>query len=144
MMRGGRVVKEDKQLAARQPSADDGLARNVDPVYLKDCLGKIKTNAGGIHEDLLARWMTHLLSPPLCGGGPCHQVAAPASLHADRGNGRYYTAADRRRSGQTSTHGGLTDGHLFTNPFFHHLDGCDPPHLTCGFPQTPRTHSFDS
>src|SRR5215207_5943382 len=35
--------------------------------------------------------------------GAERRVAAPASLHADRGNGRYYTAADRRRSGQTST-----------------------------------------
>src|SRR5215208_610726 len=52
-------------------------------------------------------------------------VAAPAPLHADRRNGRTYTAADRRRSGETSTHGGLTIGHLFANPFFHHLDGRD-------------------
>src|SRR5689334_3470253 len=52
-------------------------------------------------------------------------MAAPASLYADRRNGRHYTAADRRGSGQTSTHGGLTFGHLFANPFFHHLDGHD-------------------
>src|SRR5262245_49322398 len=52
-------------------------------------------------------------------------MAAPAPLHADRRNGRYYTAADRRRSGETSTHGGLTFGHLFANPFFHQLDGRD-------------------
>jgi hypothetical protein len=25
-----------------------------------------------------------------------------------------------------STHGRPTDGHLFANPFFHHLDGRDP------------------
>src|ERR1044072_2988318 len=52
-------------------------------------------------------------------------MAAPATLHADRRHGRTYTAADRRRSGKTSTHGRLTVGHLFANPFFHHLDGRD-------------------
>ena len=58
------------------------------------------------------------------------RVAAPAPLHAGRGHGRTYTAADRRRSGQTSTHGGLTNGHLFANPFFHHLDGVRHAKLT--------------
>ena len=51
------------------------------------------------------------------------RVAAPAPLHADRGDGRTYTAADRRRSGKTSTHGGLTNGHLKLHPNLHHLDG---------------------
>src|SRR3954471_18970440 len=47
-------------------------------------------------------------------------------LHANRGNGRTYTDADRRRSHETSTYGRLTNGHLFANPLFHHLDGRDP------------------
>ena len=33
------------------------------------------------------------------------------------------TADDRRRSGETSTHGGLTNGHLKLHPDLHHLDG---------------------
>src|SRR3954454_9479351 len=41
-------------------------------------------------------------------------MAAPAPIHAGRGNGRTYTVADRRRSGKTSTPGGLTDGHVWT------------------------------
>src|SRR5205085_1688775 len=53
-------------------------------------------------------------------------MAAPVPLHADRGDGRTYTAADRCRSGKTSTHGGLTDGHLKLHPDLHHLDGRDP------------------
>src|SRR5205814_3155776 len=53
-------------------------------------------------------------------------MAAPVPLHADRGDGRTYTAADRCRSGKTSTHGGLTDGHLKLRPNLHHLDGRDP------------------
>ena len=32
----------------------------------------------------------------------------------------------RRRSGQTSTHGRLTNGHLKLHPDLHHLDGRDP------------------
>src|SRR5436190_12857982 len=52
-------------------------------------------------------------------------MAAPVPLHADRGDGRTYTAADRCRSGKTSTHGGLTDGHLKLHPDLHHLDGRD-------------------
>src|SRR5215472_4881679 len=59
-------------------------------------------------------------------GGPCHQVAAPVPLHADRGDGRTYIAADRRRSGETSTHGGLTNGHLKRHLNLHLLDGRDP------------------
>src|SRR3954465_15056304 len=59
------------------------------------------------------------------GGGPCQRVAAPVPLHANRGNGRTYTDADRRRSHETSTNGRLTNGHLFANPIFHHLDGRD-------------------
>src|SRR5437763_15800292 len=55
-------------------------------------------------------------------------MAAPVPLHADRGDGRTYTAADRCRSGKTSTHGGLTDGHLKLHPDLHHLDGRDPAH----------------
>ena len=39
-------------------------------------------------------------------------------LHADRGNGRTCTAADRCRSCETSTHGGLTIGHLKLYPDF--------------------------
>src|SRR5215472_16007447 len=58
-------------------------------------------------------------------GGPCHRVAAPVPLHADRGDGRTYIAADRRRSGQTSTHGGLTNGHLKRHLNLHLLDGRD-------------------
>src|SRR5207248_8427485 len=54
------------------------------------------------------------------------RMATAAPLHADRGNGRTYTAADRRRSGETSTHGGLSDGHLKLHPDLHHLDGRDP------------------
>src|SRR3954470_11827341 len=41
-------------------------------------------------------------------------MAASAPIHAGRGNGRTYTAADRRRSGKTSTPGGLTHGHVWT------------------------------
>jgi len=52
-------------------------------------------------------------------------MAAPVPLHADRGNGRTYTAADRRRSGQTSTNGGLTNGHLKLHPDLHLIDGRD-------------------
>src|SRR5437764_8639653 len=52
-------------------------------------------------------------------------MAAPVPLHADRGDGRTYTAADRCRSGKTSIHGGLTDGHLKLHPDLHHLDGRD-------------------
>jgi hypothetical protein len=59
-------------------------------------------------------------------GGPCHQVAAPVPLYADRGDGRTYTIADRRRSSKTSTHGGLTNGHLKLHPDLHQLDGRDP------------------
>src|SRR5437764_6599047 len=61
-------------------------------------------------------------------------MATAAPLHADRGNGRTYTAADRRRSGETSTHGGLSDGHLKLHPDLHHLDGRDrhlPYKLRC-------------
>src|SRR5215472_10435343 len=58
-------------------------------------------------------------------GGPCHRVAAPVPLHADRGDGRTYIAADRRRSGETSTHGGLTNGHLKRHLNLHLLDGRD-------------------
>src|SRR5215203_5897991 len=41
-------------------------------------------------------------------------MARPAPLHADRGHGRTYTAADRHRSGKTSTNGNLTNGHVWT------------------------------
>src|SRR6266699_2606522 len=58
-------------------------------------------------------------------------MAAPVPLHANRGHGRTYTAAARRRSGQTSTHGGLTDGHLFAKSFFHRLNGRDPQRSLC-------------
>src|SRR4051812_1446733 len=50
-------------------------------------------------------------------------MAAPAPIHAGRGNGRTYTAADRCRSGKTSTPGGLTDGHLKCHSNLHQLDG---------------------
>src|SRR5690348_1820336 len=53
------------------------------------------------------------------------RMAAPAPLYADRGNGRTYTAADRCRRGETSTYGGLIDGHLKLHPDLHHLDGRD-------------------
>ena len=53
-------------------------------------------------------------------------MAAPVPLHADRGNGRTYTAADRPRSGQTSTHRRLTNGHLKLHSDLHQLDGHDP------------------
>src|SRR6266478_9028556 len=53
-------------------------------------------------------------------------MAAPVPLHADRGNGRTYTTPARRRAGQTSTHGCLTNGHLKLHPDLHHLDGRDP------------------
>src|SRR5689334_24989781 len=56
-------------------------------------------------------------------------MAAAAPLHADRGNGRTYTAADRCRRGETSTPGGLTDGHLKLHPNLHLLDGRDPNQL---------------
>src|SRR5205809_8050029 len=52
-------------------------------------------------------------------------MAAPVPIHADRGNGRTHTAPARRRTGQTSTHGRLTDGHLKLHPDLHHLDGRD-------------------
>jgi hypothetical protein len=41
------------------------------------------------------------------------------------GNGRTYTAADRHRPGETSTHGGLTNGYLKLHPDLHQLDGRD-------------------
>src|ERR1051325_8405227 len=47
----------------------------------------------------------------------------PAPLYADRGYGRTYTAADRPRSGKTSTPGRLINGHLKPSPNLHHLDG---------------------
>ena len=53
------------------------------------------------------------------------RMAAAAPLHADRGNGRTYTADDRCPAGETSTHGGLTNGHLKLHPDLHHLDGRD-------------------
>ena len=53
-------------------------------------------------------------------------MAGATPLYADRGYGRIDTAVDRRRSGKTSTPGRLTVGHLFANPFFHHLDGRSP------------------
>src|SRR5580693_8043533 len=53
-------------------------------------------------------------------------MVAPVPLHANRGDGRTYTAADRRRSGKTSTHGGLTNGHLKLHLDLHQLDGRDP------------------
>src|SRR5215470_14441672 len=53
-------------------------------------------------------------------------MATAASLHADRRNGRTYTAADRCRSGETSTHGGLTIAHLKRHRDLHLLDGRDP------------------
>src|SRR5436853_2795649 len=59
-------------------------------------------------------------------------MSAPVPLHADRGDGRTYTAADRCRSGKTSTHGGLTDGHLKLHPDLHHLDGRDHPNRIIG------------
>jgi hypothetical protein len=46
-------------------------------------------------------------------------------LHADRRDGRTYTAADRRRSGKTSTNGGLNNGHLKLHSDLHQLDGRD-------------------
>ena len=61
-------------------------------------------------------------------------MAAAASLHADRGNGRTYTAADRCRRGETSTAGGLTDGCLKLHPNLHLLDGRDllkPEYAMC-------------
>src|SRR3954447_999820 len=39
------------------------------------------------------------------------------------GEGQTYTVADRRRSGKTSTPGGLTPGHLKPNSNLHQLDG---------------------
>src|SRR4051794_2258449 len=50
-------------------------------------------------------------------------MAAPAPIHADRGYGRTYTAADRCRSGETSTDGRLTHGHLKLHPNLHPVDG---------------------
>src|SRR3954466_2632490 len=50
-------------------------------------------------------------------------MAAPMPLHADRRDGRTHTADDRCRSGKTSTHGGLIDGHLKPHPNLHSLDG---------------------
>src|SRR5438132_2735865 len=52
-------------------------------------------------------------------------MPTPVPIHADRGNGRTHTAPARRRTGQTSTHGRLTDGHLKLHPDLHHLDGRD-------------------
>src|SRR4051812_40680679 len=50
-------------------------------------------------------------------------MAGPAPVYASRGDGRTYTAADRRRSGKTSSPGGLTNGHLKLHPNLHQLDG---------------------
>jgi hypothetical protein len=38
---------------------------------------------------------------------------------------RAMASANRRRSGKTSTHGGLTHGHLKLHSDLHHLDGRD-------------------
>src|SRR5690349_17242083 len=46
-------------------------------------------------------------------------------LYADRRDGRTHTANDRCRSGKTSTHRGLIDGHLKPHPNLHSLDGHD-------------------
>jgi hypothetical protein len=54
------------------------------------------------------------------------RVAAAVPLHADRGDGRTYTAVDRCRSGETSTLGGPIHGHLKLHPDLHQLDGRDP------------------
>src|SRR3954454_13326939 len=48
-------------------------------------------------------------------------MAGPAPVYASRGDGRTYTAADRRRSGKTSIPGGLTNGHLKLHPNLHQL-----------------------
>src|SRR3954466_715443 len=53
-------------------------------------------------------------------------MAGPAPVYASRGDGRTYTAADRRRSGKTSIPGGLTNGHLKLHPNLHQLDGRSP------------------
>ena len=58
------------------------------------------------------------------------RVAAPMPLHADRGNGRTYTAAARRRARQTSTPGRLIDGHLKLRSDLHQLDGVRSEKLT--------------
>src|SRR6476469_9122800 len=42
------------------------------------------------------------------------------------GEGQTYTVADRRRSGKTSTPGGLTDGHLKCHSNLHQLEGRNP------------------
>src|SRR5215831_2770307 len=57
-------------------------------------------------------------------------MAAPVPLHADRGDGRTYTAPARRPTGQTSTHGRLTIGHFKLQLDLHHLDGRDPSILS--------------
>src|SRR3954453_6056232 len=53
-------------------------------------------------------------------------MAAPAPIHAGRGDGRTYTAADRCRSGKTSTPGRLTNGHLKRCPNLLPVDGPSP------------------
>src|SRR4051794_19220579 len=49
-------------------------------------------------------------------------MAGPAPLYADRGDGRADTAANRCRSGKTSTPGGLTNDHLKRRPNLHPVD----------------------
>ena len=50
-------------------------------------------------------------------------MAGPAPLYADRGDGRADTAANRCRSGKTSTPGGLTNDRLKRRPNLHPVDG---------------------
>src|SRR5215831_4358687 len=59
-------------------------------------------------------------------------MAAPVPLHADRGDGRTYTAPARRPTGQTSTYGRLTIGHFKLHLDLHHLDGMDGPRTSFG------------
>src|ERR1044071_2670927 len=68
-------------------------------------------------------------------------MAASAPIHAGRGNGRTYTAADRCRSGKTSTNRRLTNDHLKPCPNLHLLDGRSPPFGAGGIEHTGPDHT---
>src|SRR6516165_12758004 len=72
-------------------------------------------------------------------------MATPVPLHANRGNGRTYTATARHRDRQTTTHRRLTNGHLKLHSNFHHLDGRDlRPRRSDGISHNDAAHiAFD-
>src|SRR3954464_5373024 len=70
-------------------------------------------------------------------------MAAPAPIHAGRGDGRTDTAAHRRRSGKTSTPGRLTHGHLNRRPNLHSVDGRSLGHFWSGVSEGTRGRSWN-